>query len=239
MEKKYDIPQQVSVFIEKNIINSGIKRQTKISYINNDFENSKAVFYFICEKLLKSELGESVKFNITESFEAAVNILIKYAHCQFENDIDNIKGIVLFGNTGSRKTFLMQTLNLYLSLINAKFTNCNIEEPFCCKKQLSNDVYYQFLNDKENYFYNKIINSDVVNIDDLGSEPKEAVIFGNRLNVLEKILEMRYNKDKITHITTNFDKEKIKTFYGERVLSRMLQKSHFIELIDYDFRTKK
>jgi len=134
----------------------------------------------------------------------------------------------------------MTAFNMFLKLVGAQYKVWHNDIKYLYTyKQLSNDVYYQFLNDKDNYFYNQIIDNDVIYIDDLGSEPKEAVIFGNRLNVLEKILEMRYNKDKITHITTNFDKEKIKTFYGERVLSRMLQKSHFIELIDYDFRTKK
>jgi len=45
METKFEIPQPIFDFIEKNINNIGIRRPTNKENAKKDLNNSKAVFY--------------------------------------------------------------------------------------------------------------------------------------------------------------------------------------------------
>jgi hypothetical protein len=68
--------------------------------------------------------------------------------------------------------------------------------------------------------------------DDLGGEELKTSYFGSKINVMEKILLMRYDlfisTGMKTHITTNLDGEKIEKHYGARVRSRLRQMTNAI-----------
>jgi energy-coupling factor transporter ATP-binding protein EcfA2 len=68
--------------------------------------------------------------------------------------------------------------------------------------------------------------------DDLGSEDKSTSHFGSKINVMEKVLMLRYDQFKIngmkTYITTNLEGEEIEKFYGPRVRSRLPEMTNAI-----------
>lgn len=85
-------------------------------------------------------------------------------------------------------------------------------------------------------YFNKI----PLAISDFGKEEKKLMVYGNEMNVLERIICARYdfwqrrNQDRdeknmlLTHLTTNLNGESIKEMYGERVHDRIKEMFNFI-----------
>lgn len=76
-------------------------------------------------------------------------------------------------------------------------------------------------------------------IEDLGREQVEAVAMGNRLNVLQSILEYRGDQAcQLTLITSNYslDNPELEKRYGERVVSRLYGMCNYFELDGPDRR---
>lgn len=148
------------------------------------------------------------------------------------------KGIMLAGNYGVGKTWLMKLFmknqRQVYHLYNAKYLADTYEkegeesiEPFLIKNK---NAY----NDSACFFqpYAGIC------IDDMGTEDIKTN-YGNKKNVIGDIIERRYEKGNIgiwLHATTNFTADQIKNFYGGRVVSRMRECLNLIELNGNDRR---
>ena len=84
--------------------------------------------------------------------------------------------------------------------------------------------------------------SDEINliIDELGREPRPAKYFGTELNVIQFVLQLRYDhrRDSVTHITTNLKPEDIAQYYGEYIADRCREMFNFIEFKGASLRSK-
>lgn len=152
--------------------------------------------------------------------------------CYFSDDvsiarslnIDLRKGLLLIGNIGCGKTYLM---NLLKFCPNKKF----LIKP-CC------DIALEFLQG-DNYRvlskYGKKLEllEDYRDIcfDDLGAENIRK-FYGDEVNVIGEILEYRYerfiNHRELTHATSNLLPEQLADYYGQRLRSRMRQMFNLI-----------
>ena len=77
-------------------------------------------------------------------------------------------------------------------------------------------------------------------IDELGREPRPAKYFGTELNVIQFVLQLRYDhrRDSVTHITTNLKLEDIAQKYGAYIADRCLEMFNFIEFKGASLRSK-
>ena len=84
--------------------------------------------------------------------------------------------------------------------------------------------------------------SDDINliIDEVGREPMPAKYYGTELNVIQFILQLRYDhrRDSITHITTNLKLEDIGQKYGAYIADRCLEMFNFIEFKGASLRSR-
>ncbi|MBQ9556963.1 MAG: hypothetical protein IJV05_12150 [Muribaculaceae bacterium] len=84
--------------------------------------------------------------------------------------------------------------------------------------------------------------SDEINliIDELGREPRPAKYYGTELNVIQFILQLRYDhrRNSITHITTNLQLEDIAQKYGAYIADRCLEMFNFIEFKGASLRSR-
>lgn len=84
--------------------------------------------------------------------------------------------------------------------------------------------------------------SDDINliIDELGREPRPAKYFGTELNVIQFVLQLRYDhrRDSVTHITTNLKPEDIAQYYGAYIADRCWEMFNFIEFQGASLRSK-
>ena len=141
--------------------------------------------------------------------------------------------IVIFGATGIGKTFLIKCMAK--SLIEKNMSVC-----FMSAFEMNNLFlkYHTTFNEKKEQIFIPFMESDILFIDDLGSEPNLKNVTNNYLYLLLSERE-RFNKPTI--VTSNLPVDSIANRYGERVLSRITDKtnSFIFNLEGDDLRVKK
>lgn len=143
---------------------------------------------------------------------------------EFIMDINNtaIDTIIFVGDTGVGKTHLMEcmtTLALQQGILTKYTTAFNFNHDmlrYHCSK----------LEDKEEIM-EPYLNSDILFLDDLGSENKIKNVTNEYLYL---VLNERMLNHKKTIISTNLTFEQIQDVYGERIFSRLMHKKQSLKL---------
>lgn len=197
--------------------------------VNNELFTE--IFRTVGSKLSRSE------YVINEKNCQVINYLIKWL-CPTEESEVPFNGLLLLGPTGTGKTLMFAIMNEFARVMGLKMTD-NYETTkwlqHCQIRSLK--IYQDFCNDGfdglESYEYKPILY-----IDDFGAEPKSAKHYGNDINVLEYLIEQRYESNLITHFSTNYTMDMVKQKYGDRVYSRIMHSTTILKLIDCDYRIK-
>jgi hypothetical protein len=150
------------------------------------------------------------------------------------------KGLFVTGLNGRGKTFGMSLFsfnkrNCFLvknaMVIADAFQQTGIDGISNYFTQIPVNTFY-----KGKYFNQKQLG---LLIDDFGFEDVPAVHFGQKVNVLEKIICYRYDQKAyhhLTHFTSNLNADEIEARYGTRVRSRLREMCNFIILDGPDRR---
>ena len=72
--------------------------------------------------------------------------------------------------------------------------------------------------------------TDMLGIDDLGTEPMEVLAYGNVYTPVIDLLTKRYDEQLFTFITTNLTPQKIREHYKDRIADRL---NEMVEKIIY------
>jgi DNA replication protein DnaC len=99
-----------------------------------------------------------------------------------------------------------------------------------CTAKMINDNYQSKL-DKERSFYDEFKKADYLFIDDLGTEPDKFKDYGVDYTPIPELLYERYEKQRVTVISTNLPDSKLTARYGKRIMDRfteMCQKLLFL-----------
>lgn len=138
-------------------------------------------------------------------------------------------GLLLYGNTGTGKTVLMESLKEILK------TGRSYD---AVKFLTARDLFYKFTAETDHYSYCQIKSSPVAFIDDLGCEPPRCLIYGIEHTPIRDFFYGRYNKRLITIVSTNLDDKQLLENYGERVWDRMQETFDRITFQGKSFRSK-
>lgn len=144
---------------------------------------------------------------------------------QYIEDYDEKKGIALFGSIGIGKTTFFDALRLYYRTVGPyareikKLTAMQIAGFFSSQGE---DVYSRFgLNCIEDIY-----------IDDIGLEPQMSAHYGQKENVIQRVLLLQYeirNRHK-THLSTNLSTKEFTDRYGRQVFDRIKEMCVVVEL---------
>ena len=164
----------------------------------------------------------------------------KYVNDTYEVDEENLtqlkeiletveeqkKGLVVCGKTGSGKTFIFQVLNkIFMPPFHPKRIALKISDELVSKYEKLGDDALE-------------IKSQNICIDELGRE-KIGKYFGSEQDVLQKIIQNRYNQFKLkgylTYFTSNYSKSALRERYGEHTFSRLNEMCTFINLGTSEF----
>ena len=155
--------------------------------------------------------------------------------------LDYNKGFCFYGDLGLGKSMILQALRQYRNSIVARHESK--KEDFRMK-----GIWLKAASELANIFsvdgQPALIQytSDDINliIDELGREPRPAKYFGTELNVIQFVLQLRYDhrRDSVTHITTNLKPEDIAQYYGEYIADRCWEMFNFIEFQGASLRSK-
>ena len=181
----------------KAIINEELYKQSGLNHKLNSFENMNCSIFEDSKKI--KNLYDTMK---------------KWCNCPSSAYLN----IVLTGKTGVGKTFLMECM------ANELIKNGNIvfwTSAFNLN-QLLLKYHTTFDDNKTNYISN-LLEAEYLFVDDLGCEPtlKNVTVEG-----IYNVLAERIENNKKTIISTNLNLKEIQDKYGERIFSRLLNKSN-------------
>ena len=145
-------------------------------------------------------------------------------------------GIYIAGGTGTGKSWALEIMSAYCSLDNVRFKIGKSILPLQWENFRCDAICDDFTS---NGSLEKYKNLPIVGFQDLGAEPPESLYMGNRVSVLNQILECRGDhSNKITHITSNLplNHHEFINRYGDRVASRLYEMCNYFELTGKDRR---
>ena len=169
-------------------------------------------------------------FKVTNANRELLNSIYDYVHGG--GILDPEKGILFYGPVGTGKSTLMKILAEYQRIFGKGFA--------CVNTSYLTGMYATYGNDAlDESTWNRgsgIPNPVERGFDELGRETSPAKYYGNELNVMQQILQIRYDLKVKTHATTNLQIHEIETRYGEHIYDRCFEMFNFVEVKGESFR---
>lgn len=211
--KDEDLPDRIREVV---ILNNGFVRP-----VNCDREVLKEIFVDVLTEI-------QPVFNPDIYCEPVIKTMINY-YCG-ESELSFKKGLLLMGGIGSGKTLLMRGLNRFLK----QFVNLYVSYVPGFNEIASYDLAAEFSRYGFEMFNDAILGCDLF-IDDIGLNDS-IVHYGNNYNITSMLLMRRYDSKYKTHGTTNLDAKALKSYFDERIYSRMKEMFNTIYLKGEDRR---
>lgn len=166
-------------------------------------------------------------FVIDDANKLLIGNLFDYFY-GLDSTLDRRKGLWLMGGVGTGKTTLMR---LFAEFVRARDGGFKLH---VCS-QVAND--YSTTGNLDLYTYNRCGfsgHSVPMCFDDLGREPSVSNFFGQRLNVMQHILHVRYSlwqtEGLRTFVTTNCNPDDLQSIYGLFIRDRVREMFNVIVL---------
>lgn len=159
-----------------------------------------------------------------------------------KGNLDINKGLWLFGNIGTGKSTLLAIVKEFCKEYRGQYYSLEYKayKPYTYRITNVIDVCGAYQRDG----YNGIdifVNGQCQAFDEIGSESIPMGHFGTAENVMQYILQRRYDHYKsadtyITHATSNLSPEQIIERYGERIYDRCREMFNFVPILGASFR---
>ena len=156
--------------------------------------------------------GRHKVFERNEHFDAQLNLIANYLTGGSKKF-----GLMFCGLCGNGKTTWAKALQLLVSGLNLKnpINNLYYVFPLCNAKDLA-------MRSKGNYNdWRNVMRYQLMIVDDLGTEPREVMEFGNVYTPLIDLITTRYEEQLYTIFTTNLTPTQLEEKYGKRIVDRL------------------
>jgi len=183
------------------------------------------------------EIGKKLMpdFQINHNNQGLYRDMILYVHGDQSYSGDLTKGIAITGATGLGKTKALEIMSLYSEIDEVKYIKDGKQIRLKFPIYNSREMVDAYAKDGLDGIH-KFTTFTNLCVDDLGTENMNANHYGTKLNVIEEIIEERYRKNLMTHITSNLSEEDLHEAYGDRVYSRLKSMVNYHSLAGQDFR---
>ena len=153
-------------------------------------------------------------------------------------NLDYDKGLFLYGPIGLGKSLTMLALRQYMNWVKAHYEQKRDDYRLCAWMKSASELANIYAVDGQPALLSYAAADVNLVIDEFGREPCPAKYFGTEMNVLQFLLQLRYDhrRSSITHVTTNMKLEDIAPIYGAYVADRCIEMFNFIEYKGQSFR---
>ena len=144
-------------------------------------------------------------------------------------------GMLLCGGCGNGKSTMLTAFQQLLNFLN-------LPSPYGQGNygiQIVDAKYIAHLCKKDYSAFLKLASKDMLGIDDLGTEPKEIMDFGNVFTPIIDLLTKRYEEQLFTTVTTNLTPSQIREHYGNRIADRLNEMTEKIIYRNSTYRTNQ
>ena len=151
-------------------------------------------------------------FERNEYFDEQLNLIANYLTGGSKKF-----GLMFCGLCGNGKTTWAKALQLLVSGLNLKspINNLYYVFPLWNAKDLA-------MRSKGNYNdWRNVMRYQLMIVDDLGTEPREVMEFGNVYTPLIDLITTRYEEQLYTIFTTNLTPAQLEEKYGKRIVDRL------------------
>ena len=151
-------------------------------------------------------------FERNEHFDAQLNLIANYLTGGSKKF-----GLMFCGLCGNGKTTWAKALQLLVSGLNLKnpINNLYYVFPLWNAKDLA-------MRSKGNYNdWRNVMRYQLMIVDDLGTEPREVMEFGNVYTPLIDLITTRYEEQLYTIFTANLTPAQLEEKYGKRIVDRL------------------
>lgn len=151
-------------------------------------------------------------FERNEDFDAQLNLIANYVTGGSKKF-----GLMFCGLCGNGKTTWAKALQLLVSGLNLKnpINNLYYVFPLWNAKDLA-------MRSKGNYNeWRNVMRYQLMIVDDLGTEPREVMEFGNVYTPLIDLITTRYEEQLYTIFTTNLTSAQLEEKYDKRIVDRL------------------
>lgn len=147
----------------------------------------------------------------------------------FAIDYDNL---LFYGNVGTGKSFL--SCCIAKELLNKGYSVIYFSSPELFRV-MSDILFGRGDYNLSNAIHSQIFESDLLIIDDLGTELTNNAV----ATELFSLLNERFRRNKSTIISTNLDLQQLQERYADRIFSRLLERYSFHKITGPDIRKEK
>lgn len=143
------------------------------------------------------------------------------------------KGLFLYGSIGTGKSTILKALRAYENYINQycfAFSNNLLSYQFVSATEIALNYSQKGIEGIVGYTERDCMYN--LAIDELGRESDDAKHFGTNLNVIQTVLQLRYEQRNnfITHVSTNLQLEDISARYGDYIADRVKEMFNIIPM---------
>ena len=146
--------------------------------------------------------------------------------------LDYSKGLFLYGDIGRGKSMTLMLLRDYLKDVGTRHKEyCKSEYRFGTEWMSASMIANRYAADGLPGLDKLLKHDCCLFVDELGREPNPASNYGTKMNVLQFLMQIRYDNrySCVTHATTNLPLCEIETVYGKYIADRYLEMFNFIE----------
>jgi len=164
--------------------------------------------------------------------EEAYNICFGYVK-SIKDNLEGGKGLFLYGTVGSGKTHLLAAIIDYMARLHKRWLETK-DIIFVNTINLLSEIKFSFDSNTTEKVIKPYENCKLLFLDDLGI----GKITDWTIEILYKIINMRYEKMLSTVVATNMTLPEIKGKLDERLFSRIFEMCKGIKLSGKDYRIK-
>jgi len=142
--------------------------------------------------------------------------------------LDYRKGLFLYGPVGTGKSTLLKGLQKYMNSIDARDILKDDRLGFFWKS--ASELANSYAGDGQEKLLQWCSDCNLL-VDELGREPRPAKHYGTELNVIQFLLQLRYDKrmENVTHLTSNIRPADVMPMYGDYISDRFREMFNLIE----------
>ena len=145
--------------------------------------------------------------------------------------LDYEKGFYLYGPLGLGKSMTLLAMRKYMNSVVDRHKHMKGDYRLKSWWKTASELANIYAADGQPALMQYTAHDVNLVIDEFGREPNPANNYGTKMNVLQFVLQLRYDhrRTSVTHITTNMRLEDIEPRYGDYVADRCKEMFNFIE----------